>query len=38
MPDVAAESFEAARLEDKMQKLQQCVVALKRKAREDHAA
>jgi len=38
MPDDAAENQEAARLEDKMQKLQECVVALKRKAREDHAA
>ena len=34
MPDDAAERYEDARLEDKMQKLEQCVVALKRKARE----
>ena len=34
MPHDAAERDEAARLEDKMQKLEQCVVALKRKTRE----
>ena len=32
MPDDVAEDYEAARLEDKMQKLAECVVALKRKA------
>ena len=32
MPDDTAEKYEAARLEDKMQKLEECVVALKRKA------
>ena len=31
MPDDVAETHEAARLEDKMQKLAECVVALKRK-------
>ena len=34
MPDDVAETHEAARLEDKMQKLAECVVALKRKVRE----
>ncbi len=34
MPDDVAEAYEAARLEDKMQKLEECVVALKRKVRE----
>jgi hypothetical protein len=34
MPDDAAERYETVRLEDKMHKLEQCVVALKRKARE----
>jgi len=38
MPDDAAEKYEAARLEDKMQKLEECVVALKRKAREAQVA
>ena len=38
MPDDAAENYEVASLEDKMLKLEQCVVALKRKAREDHVA
>jgi len=33
MPDDAAEKYEAARLEDKMQKLEQCVVALKLKVK-----
>ena len=32
MPDDTAERYEAACLEDKMQKLEECVVALKRKA------
>ena len=34
MPDDVAETYEAARLEDKMQKLAECVVALKRKVRD----
>ena len=34
MPDDAAEKYESVCLEDKMQKLEQCVVALKRKAGE----
>jgi len=34
MPDDAAEKYEASCLENKMQKLKECVVALKRKARE----
>ena len=34
MPDDVAETHEAARLEDKMQKLEECVVALKRKVRD----
>ena len=33
MPDDAAEKYEAACLEDKMQKLEQCVVALKLKVK-----
>ena len=38
MPDDAAEKYEAGRLEDKMQKLEQCVVALKRKGWEEQAS
>lgn len=34
MPADAVEKYESVCLEDKMQKLEQCVVALKRKARE----
>lgn len=34
MPDDVAENYEAARLQDKMQKLEACVVALKRRVRE----
>jgi hypothetical protein len=34
MPDDAAANYEASCLENKMQKLEECVVALKRKARE----
>lgn len=34
MPDDVAETHKAARLEDKMQKLEECVVALKRKVKE----
>ena len=32
MPDEVAERYEAGRLEDKMQKLEECVAALKHKA------